>query len=120
LEGPSGGLQSNLLLRAGSAVRSDQLAQRLVQLGLENLPQWKLHSGFGQPVGNGGLSSWGKYFSFCPVRYSSFYLHMLLVVFLPLCHARDLVSFSMEGRRLQRNLHMLMGGYWEDRAKLLN
>ena len=44
---------------------------------------------------------------------------MLLAVFPPLCHARDLVSFSLERRRLQRNLRILMGGYWEDRAKLL-
>jgi len=36
LEGTSGGLFSNLLIKAGSALRSDQVAQDVIQPGLEN------------------------------------------------------------------------------------
>lgn len=50
LEGTSGGLWSSLLLQAGPAVRSDQVAQGFAQLGLESLHGWGPHSLPGQPV----------------------------------------------------------------------
>lgn len=43
------GLYSKLLLNAGSALRSDNVAQGFVQLGLENLQQWRLHNTSGKP-----------------------------------------------------------------------
>lgn len=50
LEGVSGGLQCNCLLRAGLALISDQVSQSCVQLGLENLQGWHLHSFSDWPV----------------------------------------------------------------------
>lgn len=50
MEGPSGGLQSNLLLKAGSAMRSARNTQGFIQLGLENIHGQRLHNLFGQPV----------------------------------------------------------------------
>lgn len=44
LERSSGGLQSNLLLTAGTGLRSDLIAQGFVPSGVENLYTWKLHS----------------------------------------------------------------------------
>lgn len=38
------------LLTAGSAMRSDQLAQGFIQPGLENLQGWNLRNPSGQPV----------------------------------------------------------------------
>lgn len=82
-------------------------------------PKMETAQCFWAACSNGWLSSWGKYLSFYPVRYSPFNLYMLLLVFL-LYHASDLVLFSLERRRLQRNLHVLTGGYGEDRDKILN
>jgi len=50
LEGTSGGPQSSLLLKAGSARSSDQVAQGFVLLGLENLQGWRLHKLSRQPA----------------------------------------------------------------------
>lgn len=44
LGGTWGGLQSNLWLKAGAAVISDQVAQDFIQLGLENLQGRRLDS----------------------------------------------------------------------------
>ena len=44
LEGPSGGLWSNLLLQAGSAVSIDQVAQGLVHQSTENLQGQRLYN----------------------------------------------------------------------------
>lgn len=38
------GPQSNLLLNAGTATRSDQVAQGFTQLSLKSLRAWRLHS----------------------------------------------------------------------------
>ena len=43
MEGTLGGRYSYLLLTAGPGVRSDQVAQGLIQLGLESLQGWRLH-----------------------------------------------------------------------------
>lgn len=49
-EGTWRGLWSNLPLKAGAAVRSDQVAQDFIQLGLENLQGRRLDSLSGQPI----------------------------------------------------------------------
>lgn len=38
------GPQSNLLVNAGTTMRSEQVAQAFTQLGLESLRAWRLHS----------------------------------------------------------------------------
>lgn len=44
LEGTLEGLLSNLLLKMGSAKRSEQVAQGFVQSGIENPQEWRLHN----------------------------------------------------------------------------
>lgn len=50
LEGTSGGLQSNLTLKVGSAVCLDQVAQGFIECGLENVQGWRRHKFCGQLV----------------------------------------------------------------------
>lgn len=50
LAGPSGGLQSNLLLKAGSATRSGHITQGFIQLGLENAQGRRPRNLSGQPA----------------------------------------------------------------------
>ena len=48
MTGTSGGLWSNLLLKVGAALRSDQVAQGFIQSGLENLQGPRLQNLSGQ------------------------------------------------------------------------
>lgn len=48
LERTRAGFSSSLLLKAGSAMRSDQAAQIFVQLDLKNFQEWRLQSTCGQ------------------------------------------------------------------------
>lgn len=50
MEGSLGGLQSKLLLRAGSAMTLDQGAHSFIQLGPENLQGWRQPNLSGQPT----------------------------------------------------------------------
>lgn len=49
-EGTLGGLYSNLLLTAGSALRSDQAAQGFSWSVFKDLRGWRLHNRAGQPA----------------------------------------------------------------------
>lgn len=48
-KGPQKVIQGNLLLKAGSAMKSDQVAQGFIHLGLENPQGWRLPNLSGQP-----------------------------------------------------------------------
>lgn len=50
MEETSKGLQSNLLLKPGSVLRSDQVSQSFIQFGLEKLKGLRLHNLSGQPL----------------------------------------------------------------------
>ena len=47
LEGTSGDVQANVLLKAGSATGSEQVAQAFLQVGLEKLQGWTRHKSLG-------------------------------------------------------------------------
>lgn len=74
LGGLWGGLQSNLWLKAGAAVISDQVAQDFIQLGLENLQGRRLDSPshwLSVLVGREYVlySVWNSYFTSCPLPF---------------------------------------------------
>jgi len=77
LEETSGGLLSDLLLQAGSAVGSDEVAQGFIQSGLENLPDCVTFLG---SLPHCLMSSWQKSFSLYPVCTPNVlaYAHLLL------------------------------------------
>lgn len=85
----SGGLWSKLLLKAGSTKNSDEVSQGLIQLSLDSLQGWRLHSLSGKPVLLIHCSS-GKSFplNLAPVSLVSIYTHCLLsFCHVPLCRA---------------------------------
>lgn len=72
LERSSGALQSNLLLTAKPFLRSSLVFKDCVQLCLENLQDWKLHSLFSSPSSSGGR------FSLCQHEHLLFQLRTVL------------------------------------------
>lgn len=58
-EGTSGGAQTNLLLKGGSAPRSDQVVQGFIEPVLENPQGWRLRSLLGNPLHHLRCPRWG-------------------------------------------------------------
>lgn len=64
-------------------MRSDQVAQGIIPLDLENLPGWRLHSLSGQPVPMPDHPSWWRRFSLYLVRTSLLSIFVCCLILLP-------------------------------------